>query len=72
MSTKTLTLIFMATILVAIVVYDSTMATNGIKGDTISELAIRWAYTHPISVFCLGMAIGVVVGHLFWGQEIPK
>jgi hypothetical protein len=68
MTTKTWTLIFMAAILVAIIVYDTVMATNGIKGDTISEITLRYAIKHPISIFCFGMGFGILFGHLFWPQ----
>lgn len=69
-SSKTTTLIFMAVVLLAIVIYDSLVALNRIKGDTISEITLVWAMNHPISVFCLGVALGVVFGHLFWAQLV--
>lgn len=67
-SRRTTTLLFMAVILVAIIVFDTVVATNGIAGDTISEVTLGWAQKRPISVFCVGMGLGIVLGHLFWPQ----
>lgn len=66
--TRTWTLFFIAAVLVAIIVYDTFVATNGIFGDTISEVTLEWAMKRPISVLALGVAIGVLLGHLFWPQ----
>lgn len=70
MSTRTWTLIFMAIVIVAVAVYDTVVAVNGIPGDTISEITLAWGRRHPIAVLCLGMAIGIVLGHLLWSQEV--
>lgn len=70
MTTKTLTLFFIAAILLAIIIYDTVMATNSIPGDTISEIVLAWAVKRPISVFCLGTGLGIVLGHLFWYQSL--
>lgn len=71
MSSRTVTLIFMAIIIVAIAVYDTLVAVNKIGGDTISEISLAWAMRHPIAVLMLGLAIGIILGHLFWPQ-FPK
>lgn len=63
-----MTLIFMVAILVAVIVWDAVMALNGTMGDTISEITLGWAQRYPISVFCVGMGIGICFGHLFWPQ----
>jgi len=70
MSTRTWTLIFMAVVIVAIAVYDTIVAINGIPGDTISEITLAWGRRHPIAVLCLGLALGIVLGHLFWPQTV--
>jgi hypothetical protein len=62
----------MGIVLLVIAVYDTIMATNKVSGDTISEITIRWAYGHPIAVLCFGLALGVLLGHLFWAQALPK
>ena len=71
MTTRTLTLIFMAVVLVAIAVYDTIVAINGVPGDTISEITLAWARQHPIAVVCFGIALGILLGHLFWPQSTP-
>lgn len=70
--TKTWTLIFIAATIVSIAVYDTLVAVNRVDGDTISEITLAWAMRHPIAVMCLGMALGIVLGHLFWPQRWPK
>jgi hypothetical protein len=60
----------MAIAFVLVVVYDSVAAALW-KGATISEITAQWALRHTISVFVLGMALGILFGHLFWYQT-PK
>lgn len=67
-----MTLIFMAVTLLAVIVYDTLVAINKFDGDTISEITLAWAMKYPISVFCLGMGIGILFGHLFWPQVIKQ
>lgn len=67
-----MTLIFIAVVVISIAVYDTIMAVNNIEGDTISEITLAWAMKHPISVLCLGMALGTVIGHIFWPQFVSK
>ena len=70
MLTRTMTLIFLAILVVAIAVYDTLVAVDKIPGNTISEITLAWAMKHPISVLMLGVALGIVIGHLFWPQFI--
>jgi len=57
--------------IVGLVVYDITMvACNATPGDTLSE-GIWSLNLQPHAVF-LGMAIGVVMGHLFWNRKLPE
>jgi acid phosphatase family membrane protein YuiD len=72
MTTRIWTLIFMAITLVSIAVYDTMMAINDVDGDTISEITLKWAMGHPIAVVCFGIALGTLLGHLFWPQFISK
>ena len=72
MTTKTLTLLFIAFVLVLIAVYDTLMATNSFRGDTISEITLAWSRAHPIASVCFGMALGIVLGHLFWPQYLQR
>lgn len=68
MTSKTMTLIFIAFTVVSIAVYDTIVAVNKEKGDTISEVTLAWAQQNPIAGVMLGIALGVVIGHLFWPQ----
>lgn len=68
MTTRVMTLLFIAFTIVSIAVYDTLVAVNKTPGDTISEITLHWAVRQPISVFCLGAALGIVLGHLFWPQ----
>jgi hypothetical protein len=46
--------------------WDIYVASNSMKGDTISEIVLAWAWKRPIVPFITG----VVMGHLFWPQKI--
>jgi hypothetical protein len=59
------TKIFMLSIGVIIVIVDSILALNGIKGDTISEVALFYGIK---SGFVPG-GLGYVLGHLFWPRK---
>lgn len=39
-----------------------------VPGATISEVLLTWACHHPVVPF----GFGVLMGHLFWFQEVPK
>ena len=53
---------FMLVATVLIIVYDIVVATNSGKGDTISEISLKWAWDWPT----FALSWGVVAGHLFW------
>lgn len=45
--------------------YDIFVVIKGGPGDTISEVMLAWASSHPILAF----AMGALMGHLFWPQR---
>jgi hypothetical protein len=47
--------------------WDIVVATNAERGDTISELLLAAASSHP----SLAFAWGGLTGHLFWPRENP-
>jgi hypothetical protein len=49
---------------IGLIGWDIYVASDGIAGDTISEIMLKVAKDHPIVPF----ALGVVIGHLFWPQ----
>ncbi len=53
--------------LAVLVLWDVFAAGSGQDGATISEVVRGFGYAHPIVVF----AAGVVVGHWFWGVQLP-
>lgn len=46
----------------AVSVWDLVALANGRREDTVSEILAGWVREFPI----LAVAIGVVIGHLFW------
>lgn len=52
---------------VALVGADIYWATNGISGDTISEVILRFSLQHPAIPF----SAGFLFGHLMWPQRLP-
>jgi uncharacterized membrane protein len=68
MEARYVTIIGVGSALLAIVVYDSVMAAVNDRA-TISWITAQWALRHTISVFCVGMALGIIIGHLFWYQN---
>ena len=54
--------------IVGLIVYDVAMvACNNVPGDTLSEGI--WSLSLDPGSFFLGLAIGVVLGHLFWQRK---
>ena len=47
--------------------WDIYVAANEVDGDTISEISLATAYSHP----SLGLAWGILAGHLAWPREQP-
>lgn len=68
MNRRVRTLLIFGLLVLAVVVWDVVLATNDVKGDTISE-SIAWLGGKSI-VFALAftLAAGVLIGHFFWGQ----
>jgi hypothetical protein len=69
---KLFMLIFMAVVFLTIVTVDAVM--SGIDNRaTISQIAAYWAHRHPVSLCVLMLALGMLLGHLFFYQTIsPK
>lgn len=55
-------------ITVALIVWDIVLATDAVKGNTISELIALYDQRFPIIRF----AFGVLCGHWFWRQRQKK
>jgi hypothetical protein len=66
MSTQRATKVILLVVAVGLVLWDVFVAAEPTPGDTISEVMLRWALRHPVIPF----AIGVVCGHVFWGQRV--
>lgn len=65
MWTKIATAAILIVAIIVLVAWDIYVAANGVKGDTISEIALDFARRHPVIPF----AVGIVCGHLFWPQN---
>jgi hypothetical protein len=63
-SGKEVTTIIIWATLATLIIWDIVVANNHTAGDTISEVMLRQASSHPIIAF----ALGVLVGHLLWPQ----
>jgi len=63
-STKTITIIVVLVAIAVVIAWDIFAVSNPIPGDTVSEMTFNAAKANPIIPF----ALGVVCGHLFWGQ----
>jgi hypothetical protein len=37
---------------------------------TISRHVIGLSYRYPLLPLCVGLAVGILGGHLFWGQRV--
>lgn len=64
--TKKITLWLLAVVTVLLVAWDVHVATNSVKGDTISE-----AFLNANSRGLI-FALGVICGHLAWPQYIKR
>lgn len=65
MSNKELTLIILASVIVILVGWDIYAAFSKEQGDTISSLVLAWSSRKPI----IALAVGIIIGHLFWPQK---
>lgn len=50
---------------VGVGVWDLVLATDGLRGNTLSELLYGFSREHPIVPF----ALGILCGHLLWPTE---
>jgi len=51
-----------------LIVWDIFVAWTPVKGDTISEVVLTTAHKNP----SLPFAFGVLMGHLFWAQNVKE
>jgi hypothetical protein len=65
-----ITMYLMLAALVGLIVWDVVVATNKDRGDTISEITLAASVQQPHSGFIVGLAFGILVGHLWWPQVI--
>lgn len=56
-------------LILAILVYDAIAIHYGGTEASISSLLITSAYQMPFMVFCIGLFIGILGGHLFWRMK---
>ena len=68
MNWKRYTIIFIATMFIAIAAYDVLTISQGGMETSISHTMIEWSYKYPIFTFLMG----VVCGHLFWRMSDTK
>lgn len=54
-------------VLTLVIGWDVVLATNGVRGDTISEITRDYAYRWHL----IPMALGVLLGHLLWNIRGP-
>ena len=66
---KTIFLVIFVTTLIVWLGYELVAATNGRPGDTISEIVWGLVRSKPFAATLLVLAIGVLLGHLFWQQN---
>lgn len=67
MTKKTTSIILIVTLAIW-VIWDVFVATNAVKGDTISEITLAVSY---LSLF-IPSAWGIIMGHLFWPSKTIK
>ena len=72
--TKIITIIVMFSCAAALIIWDITVASNRVVGDTISETTLGFAQKYPIAGCGVTLALGIILGHLFWPQypEVPQ
>jgi len=59
-------------LILLILVYDAVAIHFGGTEASISSLLITSAYQMPFMVFCIGLFIGILGGHLFWRMKPNK
>jgi hypothetical protein len=60
-----------AAVVLLLAAWDVVFLVRGGVKATISAHVIGIAYRTPLAVWFFGLAIGVVAGHLLWGQALP-
>lgn len=68
MNIRKQTMIFVAVVIAAIIVYDIYAIVMGGTEASISHLLITWSYQHPVFPFVMGFTMG----HLFWRMRQTK
>lgn len=58
--------------IIAILIYDAVAIHFGGTEASISSLIIVNSYEYPFMVFCIGLFIGILAGHLFWRMKPNK
>ena len=66
MDTVKITKYIILAAIVGLIGWDIYVAMTPVKGDTISEIMLTFAMSHPVIPF----AFGVLFGHLFWSQKV--
>ena len=62
-----LTVAFLLSLVILITIFDVWIIAKKGKSESISAHIIRWTYKHK-KPFYMGIAIGIVLGHLFWSM----
>lgn len=65
---KRVTVGLLIAVIAALIGWDIYVASNGVRGDTISEITLAFSR----KVITLPLALGVVVGHLLWPTTKPR
>lgn len=68
MTWRTATVVAMFACAALLIGWDVVVATNAVRGDTISEVTLAFARRYPVASVGVGLALGIVLGHLFWPQ----
>ena len=69
MSPLTVTLLVILGALLILVVYDLHLYATGGYQATISYRALQAARREPIIPLLVGLALGILLGHLYWPQN---
>lgn len=70
MGYTTLTILVLCFVIGLLVGYDLWVWRKGGGDATISKILLNAAKKYPIVAVAFGIAIGVLLGHLFWPQHI--
>lgn len=67
-----ITMFILLGVIAFLIVWDIYVATNKERGDTISEIFLAASVNRPISGVVLGLACGILIGHLWWPQVVKQ